>query len=112
MIELIFDLIHFLFQFVYFCLFGFTQMLVTAMWKTDDATIIAKRNACLALYGSGLILAVVSIGFTWFGIMNLLGMFFCCMVSVLLLVIAGSLANEVEKLVLQQKTPDQKDRGF
>jgi hypothetical protein len=90
---------------------GFCQMFVTALWQTEDPTIIAKRYACLMFYG--LAAAIFIIGFASL-LLHAISLFFflgCIGITMILLLIAGQLADHVEKQVLQQKTPESEDRG-
>ena len=90
---------------------GFAQMFATALWQTKDPTIIAKRNVCLTVYGVAVVVFSAGLGALFLQAISLIFFFGCVGFAMTLLFIAGHLADEVEKLVLQQKTPDSKIEG-
>jgi hypothetical protein len=92
-------------------LMGFTQMFVTALWQTKDPAIIAKRNACLTVYGVAATIFFGGLGALFLHAISLLFFLGCVGITMILLLVAGQLADHVEKLVTQQKTPDPEIEG-
>jgi len=86
-------------------LMGLSQMCVTALWETKDPKIIAKRNACLTVYGLAFVIFVVGLILFVFKAISLILFFSCLGLMTILLFWAGHLADQIEKLVLQQKNP-------
>lgn len=92
-------------------LLGFSQIFVTALWQTEDPTIIAKRNACLTVYGVAALIFIAGFGALLLQAIGIFAFLACFGITMILLFIAGQLADQVEKLVLQQKTPDPEIEG-
>lgn len=93
-------------------LHGFAQLCATALWETKDPAIIAKRNVCLSIYGIAFLFFAASCGMLVFRAISLFPFLLCLGLTTILLLLAGYLADDVEKQVLeQQKTPGPKTEG-
>ena len=97
-----------IFELLFEALMGFTQMFVTALWQTEDPAIIAKRNICLTVYGVAATVFIFGFCALLLHAISIILFVFCLGLAITLFVIAGQLADQVEKLILQQKTPDPK----
>jgi len=100
-----------LYELLFHPFFSLTQMFVIAMWEIDDPKLIRMRNVCLVFYGCGFSTLLVAVLSVWLGGLQLSGfiLLFFCAFGILL--IAGHLADRVEKLVLKQNTPGQQTEG-
>ncbi len=100
-----------LLEFVLHAIMGLSQMFATALWQTDDPTVIAKRNTCLTVYALAFTIFAIGLGLLWFRVIGLIAFLVCLGLMTVMLLFAGHQADQVEKLVLQQKTPEPKSEG-
>jgi hypothetical protein len=86
-----------------------TQVFVTMMWQIQEPELREKRRRCLMQYAAALAILCLGVCFAFhrFGIAAT-----CWIIGFAIWTVASGNAEQIEELVLQEKTPGPKTEGF